>query len=422
MENGAILGYDLNDIFAQISVYSEENEEPQTAFFGSERSRIPLAIAKKDGSWLIGSEAQRLKTTGEAPVAEGFYEAALLKKTIAFGSEDVEAIWLLAKFVAVSLGEFTDIAEIVFTVPALSMDTVKLLKSIAVMAGISKSHVGVQDHRESFCDYVLFLPRELWQYETALFEWDGDCIKASMLRRLRKGAFVTVDEVASAKIEELSLVYPVLNVDRAGDADIAFKQFISGIFAKRIVSSVFLVGEGFDGGWYTQSLKLLCNGRRVFAGNNLFSRGACCAALKKARKITGAPVYLDETKLLDQICLKLRTDGKESWQPVVSYGTRWYEADTEFEILLENDDDIEIHAESLVDGDMTAVRVPLKGYVSRRPYSIRLKVSVMFTDEKTAKITFRDMGFGDFYAPNGFTAERVIRAGGINGQYNSLSS
>ena len=46
-----------------------------------------------------------------------------------------------------------------------------------------------------------------------------------MLRRLKPGlgggktTFVTVDEVANAHMKELALVYPVLNEDKAKEAD-----------------------------------------------------------------------------------------------------------------------------------------------------------------------------------------------------------
>ena len=59
--------------------------------------------------------------------------------------------------------------------------------------------------------------------------------------KIGKGAdtFVTVDEVASAQMKELAAVYPVLNVDRAKAADNRFKQFVQGVFDKKLVSSFF---------------------------------------------------------------------------------------------------------------------------------------------------------------------------------------
>lgn len=130
---------------------------------------------------------------------------------------------------------------------------------------------------------------------------------------------------------------------------------------------------------------------------------------------------MDETKMMDQICLKTRIQGMDKWQPIVSWGTRWYEADSQFEILLENTDDIEIHVESLVGSGMKVERVSLEGLPKRKVYSTRLQVNTLFLDEKTCKITFKDIGFGEFFPATDFCVEKEIHLGGSNGQYNSLS-
>ena len=81
-------------------------------------------------------------------------------------------------------------------------------------------------------------------------------------------------------MEELKAVYPVLNVDKARNADERFRHFIQGVFNKKHVSSVYLTGEGFENNWYPNSQKVLCNGRRAFIGNNLYSKGACYCGLR----------------------------------------------------------------------------------------------------------------------------------------------
>ena len=61
------------------------------------------------------------------------------------------------------------------------------------------------------------------------FYCDAQEIRAYMLRKLNaisgrgKDMFVTVDEVANAHMKELAAIYPVLNVDKAKDADERFK-------------------------------------------------------------------------------------------------------------------------------------------------------------------------------------------------------
>ena len=424
---GNIIGYDLNEKYCQISFYSEEAQEPQTMETTLDNYQIPLAVGKKEKEWVIGNDAKRLDVLKQGYVAEDLYRRVIRQEKIELGEETFEAIWLLAKFVEISLKGFADIQQIVFTVPRLTLDIGRILKGIGQRAGVKKSRIYVQDYKESFCNYMLYQPKELWQYEAALFHCDRHEVKAYMLRKLRTGfgkgkdTFVTVDEVASAQMKELAAVYPVLNVDRAKDADVCFKQFVQGVFAKKLVSSVFLVGEGFENNWYPQSLKVLCNGRRAFLGNNLYSKGACYTAYRRNFSIEEGPIYLDETKMMEQICLKMRVHGMDKWQPIVSWGTRWYESDSQFEILLENTDDIEIHIESLVGAEMKVERVPLAGLPKRKAYTIRLQVNTLFLDEKTCKITFKDLGFGEFFPATDFCVEKEIHLGGSNGQYNSLS-
>ena len=169
------------------------------------------------------------------------------------------------------------------------------------------------------------------------------------------------------------------------------------------------------------SLRVLCNGRRAFMGNNLYSKGACYTAQRRKEEQSDAPVYLDETKLTEQISVRMRVNGEEGWYPLVSWGNHWYESDRQFEVLLGDTEDIEIHVDSLVTGRHLVESVSLKGMPDRKNYALRLKISTFFSDEKTCHIIFEDMGFGEFFAPSGFRLEKIIELGGSNGQFNSLS-
>ncbi len=423
----SIIGYDLNEKNCQISYYNDERQEPQTMEVSSDHYQIPLIIGKRNDMWVIGNAARRFQATKEGDVAEDLLRKTLNQEKVELGSETFEAVWLLGKFVELSLERFSEIGHLVFAVPKMDIDVVRILKGVGQRAGVAKSNVYVQDYKESFCNYMFYQPKELWQYEAALFYCEQSEVRAYMLKKLRTGfgkgkdTFVTVDEVASARMEELAAVYPVLNVDRAKDADACFKQFVESVFNKKLVSSVFLVGEGFENNWYPQSLKVLCNGRRAFMGNNLYSKGACYTSYRRSLPENEGPIYLDETKMMDQICLKMRIQGKDSWYPLVSWGTRWYEADTQCEVLLENLEDIEIHIEPLAGTGVQVERLSVEGLPKRSPYTLRLKIQILFLDEKNCKISCQDMGFGEFFPATDFYVEKEIHLGGNNGQFNSLS-
>lgn len=424
---GYWIGFELNDAYGQISFQKDGQEEMQTVETQAEPYQIPLVIALKDDIWHIGSDAERIRRTEGVYAADGLYAKALSQEKITLGEKTYEAVWLLAKYVEIALLDLKPVNHLVFTVPSVHVDVVHMLRGIGQRIGMDKKDITVIDHKESFFHYMFYQPKELWQYEAALFYCDRHEVRAYMLRKLRTGSFkganvfVTVEEVASARMKELAAIYPVLNVDRARDADEQFCRFIRGVFDKKLVSSVFLVGEGFENNWYPASLKVLCNGRRAFLGNNLYSRGACYAAHRKSEADKEGPVYLDETRLTRQICIRMRQHGQDEWTPIVSWGTHWYEADTQLEVLLEEPSDMELHVESLTGSQVQVYTVSKDTLPDRRDYSIRLLVKVMFTDENTCKIRFQDMGFGEFFPPTSFFEEVEIHLGGNHGQFHSLS-
>jgi len=274
MGQGSIIGYEINEKTCQISFYNEKDLEPDTLEVDTDNYQIPLIIGKLRDTWAYGKEAKRLVT-----IKDGFTATRLLSKSLAgdkieFGEETYDAVWLLSQFIQMSLQSFPEIDGIVFTVPSLSEEMAQMLRGIAVRMNIDKRNIFIQDYKESFCNYLFYQPKELWQYDAALFCCDRNEIKAYMLRRLRPGlgggktTFVTVDEVASAHMKELAMVYPVLNEDKAKEADAMFSKFIESVFDKRIVSSVFLTGEGFENGdWIEIAITV---GNDVENGNGLY--------------------------------------------------------------------------------------------------------------------------------------------------------
>lgn len=426
MSRGSIIGYDINTKMCQISVYNESLQELESVDFGRENYQIPLAANYYKEEWTYGKNAIRMGSVKGSILIEDLLEKALKRERVQIEDQEYEVVWILAEFIQQTLKDFSDIERLVFTVPDMDEDIRYLLKGIGQRLGIAKENIHVQDYKESFCHYMFHQPKELWQYESALFYCDKDVICAYMLRELKTGnkgkeCFVTVEKVADAQMSELEQVYPVLNIEKAKAADEHFRRFIQSIFNKKTVSSVFLTGDGFENNWYPNSLRVLCNGRRAFMGNNLYSKGACYTALYKTKEMPDGPIYLDDSKLTEQISVKMRVNGEEILYPLVTWGAHWYESDKECEVLMENTEDIELYIDSLSTGKRNVEVISFKGLQERRNYALRLKISTMFEDEKTCKIIFEDVGFGEFFPPSGFSVERVIELGGSNGQFNSLS-
>lgn len=427
MAQGYIIGYDINEKYCQISYYSDQHSEPETLQVDGDNYQIPVVIGKLRDTWAYGKEAKRLATVKKGVAVGRLLSRSVEGEKVQVGPENIDAVWLLAKFIRLSLQSFEQIDGIVFSVPDLTEEVAHILRGIAVRMNINKNQIFVQDYRESFCNYLFYQPKELWQYDAALFQCSRSEVHAYMLRRLKPSlpmsntSFVTVDEVANAHMKELAAVYPVLNEDKAQEADARFCKFVEGVFDKRQVSSVFLTGEGFENNWYPMSLRVLCNGRRAFLGNNLYSKGACYTAYRRKYTHIENPVYLDSSKLTDRVTLNLRVNGVEEWYPIVSWGNHWYESDDQWEVIVDDVDRLEFHVESLVQGTLRTEIISLEGLPKRQEYSLRLQIEVLLVNEKTCKITVRDAGFGEFFPATDFQREKIIHLGGNDGKFNSMS-
>ena len=108
---------------------------------------------------------------------------------------------------------------------------------------------------------------------------------------------------------------------------------------------------------------------------------------------------------------------------MVSWGNHWYEANNQWEVLTNEVDELEFHVESLVQGNLRSEIISLEGMPeSDRNILRRLQIETLFLDERTCRITVKDVGFGEFFPATDFQVEKVIHLGGNDGKFNSMSS
>ena len=187
MRHGHVIGIELNDKMCQVSFYDEGIREPHTMEANADNYQIPLVIGRKGGSWVYGKEAQKEDAVGNAVCVYDLLSFAKSHELIQLGDKMYEGIWLLSMYIQLVLKNYKKIDSIAFTIPAMDVDLVQILKSVGQKLGVPKEHIYVQDYKESFCYYMFYQPKELWQYEAALFYCDKDVVKAFMLRKLKTG-------------------------------------------------------------------------------------------------------------------------------------------------------------------------------------------------------------------------------------------
>ena len=168
-------------------------------------------------------------------------------------------------------GKVHEAEAVVFSVTEASEGTVEEIRRTAMqLMGVPESRIFVQTREESFCAYVLNQPREIWRHQAVLFFCEGELLEAAALHVGMR----TLPFLARAERQEAWRRFPSLGLGPDEKDEGLVRPGPGDFFRKRPVSSVFLVGEGFEEKWYEQALRVLCgSGRRVFAGNNSVREG-----------------------------------------------------------------------------------------------------------------------------------------------------
>ena len=400
-----IIGYDLNYEYCQISYSGSAEEDPETLYLMDEKegTELPLLIARRENSteWITGMEARRIDAIDGGVVVRDLLRRSLAKEYIQDGDEKISVVSLLTTFIEQSMQRIylPDLEEyetyLIFTIPEISEDAITLMKSVASRLGFSRKRVFVQDYKESFYDYIVRQPRELWNYEVALFGFEEDSMYAFRLvkepfSKGRKSELVSVRESRNEGFEAVK------------ENDQRFQEYARSFFGKSLMSSVFLIGKPFEDEWYPNTLRLLCNGRRVFRGRNLFSKGACYGGFRKAGIVRPDAVYLDPYKVISQIGMRLKVHGKEQWYPLVYQGENWYEINRSIEVLLDQSTEIKLRIDTIGNSMPKQEAILLDGLFETQRRTVRLHVEVVFLSRNRCRIRIHDIDFGEIRKASGY--------------------
>lgn len=389
------MGIDLNDKFAMVSYYQPNMEEPETVstIAGGQRYQIPMILAKRKGigQWYYGDEAQRLAKTCEMICVDNLLHRAVMGGNIQIESESYRAEELLLLFLQKlmmlpqRLGGFGTCKRLVLTVDRLGKENMELFWRLAKELELSQEQFMVIDHKESFYYFALHQAKELWMHDVFLFGCEQDSLYYYGLERNTR---TTPQVITIVESEKKSL---------AGNKDTEFLAILQKAFVNRVVSSVYLVGDGFDGDWMKNSLNFLCRGRRAFVGKNLFSKGACYAASVRDKEQEWGYIYMGENEMKFNLSLKVRAQGEPQFYNLVSAGRNWFEISGECEVILSDATEINFWKQLPNSRHAKIETLELTDLPKRPDRTTRLRITATPVADDKIDITIRDLGFGEFF-------------------------
>ena len=185
--------------------------------------------------------------------------------------------------------------------------------------------------------------------------------------------------------------------------DREFLRIAKAELDEAMFSTVYLLGDGFKENWATDSLRYLCRNRRVFQGNNLYSKGACYGALERLKpgEESKTHVYLGADKLKSNIGMKVKRRGEDSYFAILDAGTNWYEVSADFEVILESGNTVDFMITPLTGEKVIDKRITLDGLPERPRNTTRLKFHIEMAAVDQVVATIEDMGFGEIFLSSG---------------------
>lgn len=389
------LGIDLNDEFAMVSYYQSNMAEPDTVSTtaGSELYQIPVVLARRQNRnmWYYGDEARKMAKTSEVICVDSLLNRAYHREVIGIGGDNYEAVELLALFLRKlielpqKLGAVGAMNRLILTVERLNADHMEMFWRVMSLLKIPTEQFLVVDHKVSFYYYALSQKEELWLHDIFLFEAWGDALTYYELKRDRR----TSPQVVS--IRESSR-FTLAGAQR----DEQFLAILQKAFEGKIISSVYLVGDGFDGGWMKLSLNYVCRGRRAFSGKNLFSKGACYAGAAQERRDWPC-IYMGENEMKFNLSLKVRDKGTMAFYQLITAGRNWFEARGECEVIFSGAGSVDFWKQLPNSREARIETLELTDLPARPDRTTRLRILAKPVSDEKVEITIRDLGFGEFF-------------------------
>ena len=416
-----ILGYDLCNDYAQISCYNQKTQDMDTICYIGEKmlERIPTVLCRLYGqpaAWSCGYDAWKDVNEQKGVLVENFVDALELEQEINVGDDQYSGAELTRIFIRESLKLLTkyyphwEIGQLSITVEKLEKNIVDALKPLAADMAFDEKCLKIINHVSAYEHYALNQKKELWQYDVGLFDYTKRGMTYYHLSISKK----RMPAAAMATAIPLTEYFDGSEIGETAppELDRRFLEVVRQVTANKIISTVYLTGEGFEGNWAKVSLKNLCHHRKGFIGSNIFARGACYFSMRHAGLLPDSDfIALNEDVISKSIYIRGSKNREMFNEELVAAGQVWYEVKAETNLILDGTRQIMLHLMDYMTKKERVVPIDLSEVYQESGRSDKtwcLNISASFDDFSHCHICITDKGFGEFYPPSDNKMEYVF--------------
>lgn len=414
-----ILGIELSEDYAQMTYYHQSVKEPLTlaGVQGTDQYQIPMALRQRaDGSWQFWDGAPQLEGEQKDRCRiSNLFGKIIRQEPIEDGGQTFEAARILSIYFKTCLAQLKLLTQntkvqVMVTVRELTEHLSEVIAEALTGCGIDRKQIYVQDYQSSFYYYTVNQKKELWYQDVALLTYEDEAIVGYILHidRGTRPALAKVEKIARQPMDE-AVRAGRSEQDWNREKDRLFFELLKKVFERRTVSVSYLMGDYFNKSWAERSIQYLCYKRHAFQGMNLYSKGACYAAMERAGLIADRGILFSGRDMLTvNLGMEMRIRGKETYYPLIEAGINWYEAHHVCEFIPDGEQEIRLLSKPISGGESVVHSLRLPHLPVRPNRAVRLRLTVYFSSPTHCQIEIEDLGFGELYKSSGLSWKREI--------------
>ena len=410
------LGLDLGPEYTQLSYYNADTHEPESVYHKEAKDTYMLpnimfysAYHKRIGDtqgecykfidlsgWSVGAKASAYRFEDNGTVVDQIYEKTLRKEKIDVEGREYKASDLLVKMMVLHIKQFTDqiggftIKKLTVTVADTDPQIIQAVRGLRSALRLGHDQFNIVSHLDSGLCYIFAQPEPLRNNSVGLFDFGRNGLDFYRIDMTRKYPLIVTVEHTD--------YHDRINMRRFGryheDMDEAFADVVRESMAQVFVSSVYLTGIGFAENWMKQSATVLCQGRRVFVGQNIYTKGACYRSLGGIYTESLSRYFIDtEETVKTNIGINLM-DEKNTFWPIAYGGLEWFNTRGRIEVFLDATRRIQIVYQDILTEEELRETVEIYGLPARPNKTTKLSIEVEYYGSDKGAIVIRDLGFG----------------------------
>ncbi len=399
------MGLDLCRTNVQISYFREDKQEPESVSQSgnAESCQLPniMFFSEEEQKWYVGSSVNMVRFQSDGILVDGVVEGIEKDRRVWIGEREYGCDELLVILLKTHISEFLGRSEeyvlkgLTVTLEAYQEAVYRALYRLAEELGLGEGQFYVMSHANAFFQYVMRQEEQLRTNSVAMFEYGADGMEYCRLDRLHQGRTEIFRLCCESMREELPYAMLFEDVEKL---DRRFAELAREKLKETYISTVYLTGQGFNDQWIREATKVLCDGRRVFMGQNLYTRGACYhARFGPGEKERGSVLVTPDSIPYDIGVAIGELEAANRFYPIAPGGREWYNMKGKVAVFLDGTNRVHLVYRNLLSGETAKEIIEIHGLPRRPPKTTKLSLEIEMFSARMGAIVIRDVGFGKIY-------------------------